>query len=74
MYADRSDKTKPVFYLEKAAKSPDVDKRLYYFLGLAYQMNYQFTDAIEAFEKFLFRFSELADLLLIIQHLKDLKH
>jgi len=52
MYADRSDKTKPVFYLEKAEKYPDVDKRLYYFLGLAYQMNYQFTDAINAFEKF----------------------
>ncbi|MBN2746647.1 MAG: PD40 domain-containing protein, partial [Bacteroidales bacterium] len=52
MYADRSDKTKPIYYLEKALKNPDVDKRLFYFLGMAYQMNYQFTDAIESFEKF----------------------
>jgi len=52
MYADRSDKSKPIFYLEKAEKSPNVDHRLYYFLGKAYQINYQFTDAITAFEKF----------------------
>jgi hypothetical protein len=52
MYADRSDKTKPIFYLEKAEKDPKVDRLLYYFLGKAYQMNYQFTSAIRAYEKF----------------------
>jgi len=52
MFSDRSDKTKPIFYLEKAANSPDIDSRLYYFLGRAYQMNYQFTDAIESYNKY----------------------
>lgn len=45
-------KEKPISYLEYAAKQPDVEKDVFFFLGKAYHMNYRFDDAIVAFNRF----------------------
>ncbi|MBK8924815.1 MAG: hypothetical protein IPM74_02650 [Crocinitomicaceae bacterium] len=39
-------------YLTYAVKGTDVDKRVYYYLGRAYHLNYQFNEAIIQYEKF----------------------
>jgi len=53
LMADKRDAEKPIKYLEVASKSPDVEKPVFYYLGLAYHYNYRFKDAINAYNQFL---------------------
>jgi len=53
LMADKRDIEKPIKYLEAAVNSPDVEKKLYYFLGLAYHYNYRFKEAINYYNRFL---------------------
>ena len=53
LMADKRDIEKPIKYLEAASNSPDVDKLVFYYLGLAYHYNYRFKDAINAYNQFL---------------------
>jgi len=46
------DKSKSIRYLRYAAKQGGVDKRVYFFLGEAYHLNYLFNDAIVEYQKF----------------------
>ena len=50
MYTE-PDPLKPLPYIEGGASSNGVNKEAYYFLGKAYQYNYRFEDAHEAFQK-----------------------
>ncbi|MBA3900515.1 MAG: PD40 domain-containing protein, partial [Bacteroidetes bacterium] len=52
IYSD-VDKEKSLKYLEIAAKSEIVEPQFYYFLAKAYQLNYRFSNAIEAYQKFI---------------------
>jgi len=52
MFSDKRDKEKPIKYLEKASKEPEMDVRVFYFLGKAYHQNYRFTDAKEAYQEY----------------------
>lgn len=52
MLFSKSDKEKPVNYLELAVKDPNIDKLAYYYLGRAYHLNYRFDDAITAYQHF----------------------
>lgn len=45
-------KEKPISYLEYAAKQPDVEKDVFFFLGKAYHVNYRFDDAISMYNRF----------------------
>jgi hypothetical protein len=51
LYAS-SDKDQALPFLEKAAKNPDVDPEVWYYLGRAYHLNYQFDQAITAYAKY----------------------
>lgn len=46
------DKSLAIPYLEKAIKIAKVDPEAFYDLGLAYQYNFRFDDAIKAYEKY----------------------
>lgn len=48
-----SDKTKAVRYLNQAVNKGVEDPMAWYYLGKAYHLNYQFKDAIKAYENFL---------------------
>ena len=48
-----SDKTKAVRYLNQAVNKGVEDPMAYYYLGKAYHLNYQFKDAIKAYESFI---------------------
>lgn len=48
-----SDKTKAVRYLNQAVNKGVEDPMAWYYLGKAYHLNYQFKDAIKAYESFL---------------------
>ena len=45
-------KAEAIPYLEKASLKSGMDVRVFYFLGRAYHLNYEFDKAINAFEKF----------------------
>lgn len=47
------DKTKAVKFLTIATSKADQDPMAWYYLGKAYHLNYQFKDAISAYEQFL---------------------
>ena len=51
LFADR-DKAKAIGYLKTASASWDRPNDVWYFLGKAYHLNYQFDEAIQAFEEF----------------------
>jgi hypothetical protein len=51
IYGD-ADKTKAVRYLNAAINKSVNDPEVYYFLGKAYHLNYQFKDAITAYENY----------------------
>jgi hypothetical protein len=51
IYSD-PDKTKAVQYLTSATKKDVKDPMAWYYLGKAYHLNYQFRDAVKAYETF----------------------
>lgn len=51
IYSD-PDKTKAVQYLTSATKKEVKDPMAWYYLGKAYHLNYQFRDAVKAYETF----------------------
>ncbi|MFO0385983.1 MAG: hypothetical protein ACK505_04345 [Flavobacteriales bacterium] len=51
IYSD-SDKTKAVQYLGAATRKGSEDPMAWYYLGKAYHLNYQFREAVKAFETF----------------------
>ncbi|MES2838214.1 MAG: hypothetical protein V4667_11865 [Bacteroidota bacterium] len=51
LYAGK-DKTKPISFLEYAAKDPSTDKEVFYHLGRAYHLNYKFGEALTNYIKF----------------------
>ena len=46
------DKSKAIYYLEKAITDPNVDSKAWYELGRAYLVNYRLDDAIKTFEAY----------------------
>ena len=52
LYGDASKKAEAIKYLRFATSKPGMDNRSWYFLGRAYHLNYQFADAIRAYEKY----------------------
>lgn len=48
LYASE-DKEKPIPFLEFAAKNPDVDKEVFFYLAKAYHLNYRFDEAIQQY-------------------------
>jgi hypothetical protein len=47
-----TEKDKGLQFLEKASKSPGVDADVWFYLGKAYHLNYQFEQAITAYNKY----------------------
>ena len=47
-----ADKSKPIPYLKKAIKNPEVDPRAYFYLGRVYHYNYLFQDALNQYKKY----------------------
>jgi epidermal growth factor receptor substrate 15 len=52
LYGDTDKKQEAIKNLRFAAGKPGVDPLCWYYLGRAYHLNYQFADAIKAYEKF----------------------
>ena len=52
LYGDASKKEEAIKYLRFASSKNGVDNSCWYFLGKAYHLNYQFADAIRAYQKF----------------------
>lgn len=52
LYGDASKKEEAIKYLRFASTKTGIDKNCWYFLGKAYHLNYQFADAIVAYQKF----------------------
>ncbi len=52
LYGDASKKAEAIKFLRFATSKPNIDNRSWYFLGRAYHLNYQFADAIRAYEKY----------------------
>ena len=52
LYGDADKKEEAVKFLKFATKKGGVDNKSWYFLGRAYHLNYQFADAIRAYEKY----------------------
>jgi hypothetical protein len=52
LYGDAEKKEEAVRYLKFASKDAGVDSKVWYFLGRAYHLNYQFADAEQAYLKF----------------------
>lgn len=46
------EKEKSIVYLVNAAKSPETEKEVFYFLGKAYHLNYQFDEAIANYNQY----------------------
>lgn len=46
------DREKAIPYLEYVTSFNDINKKAYYYLGLAYTYNYRFTEALEAFYEY----------------------
>ncbi|MCK6650409.1 MAG: hypothetical protein L6Q66_12200, partial [Bacteroidia bacterium] len=51
LYAS-DDKEKPVAFLEFAAKSPEAEKEVQFYLARAYHLNYRFDDAIKKYNEY----------------------
>lgn len=51
LYAS-DDKEKPISYLEYAAKRPEIEKEVFFYLARAYHLNYRFDDAIKEYEAY----------------------
>lgn len=51
LYAS-DDKEKPIPFLELAAKYPDVEKEVFFYLAKAYHLNYRFDDAIKQYQAY----------------------
>ncbi len=51
LYASE-DKEKPIPFLELAAKYPDVEKEVFFYLAKAYHLNYRFDDAIRQYQAY----------------------
>ena len=47
-----ADKSKPLKYLNFAASKPSVDPLVYYYLGRAYHLNYDFAKAVKLYSRF----------------------
>lgn len=52
LYGDPGKREEAIKYLKFASGKPGVDVRVWYFLGRAYHLNYQFADALGAYQKF----------------------
>src|SRR5690554_2189065 len=52
LYGDADKKEEAIKYLRYASTKYDIDNKCWYFLGRAYHLNYQFADAIRAYNKF----------------------
>ncbi|MCK5855915.1 MAG: PD40 domain-containing protein [Bacteroidales bacterium] len=52
MFSDKKDKEKPIRYIEVAANDPEMDIRVFYYLGRAYHQNYRFSEAKVAYQKY----------------------
>ncbi len=52
LYGDATKKEEAIKYLRFASTKTGIDKNCWYFLGKAYHLNYQFADAINAYQKF----------------------
>ena len=52
LYGDASQKEDAVKYLRFAASKSNVPPDVFFFLGRAYHLNYQFADAIKAYKKY----------------------
>ena len=53
LYGDADKKEEAIKYLKYASSKAGIDVKCWYFLGRAYHLNYQFADAIKAYEKFM---------------------
>jgi hypothetical protein len=52
LYGDADKKEEAVKFLKFATKKGGVDDKAWYFLGRAYHLNYQFADAVRAYETY----------------------
>ena len=52
LYGDSDKKEEAVKYLNFATKKGGVDNKAWFFLGRAYHLNYQFADAVRAYDTF----------------------
>ena len=52
LYAD-PDKAKAIPYLHRVTSNLNADKKSNYYMGVAYHRNYQFNNAISAYQKYL---------------------
>ncbi len=52
LYGDADKKEEAIKFLRYASTKTGIDSRCWYFLGRAYHLNYQFADAIVAYQKF----------------------
>jgi hypothetical protein len=52
LYGDADKKEEAVKFLKFATKKGGVDDKAWYFLGRAYHLNYQFADAVRAYEAY----------------------
>ena len=52
IYASK-DKSLSIQWLEKATQAPNAELNYFYYLGLAYHLNYRFNDAIDTYTSFL---------------------
>ncbi|MEI6576923.1 MAG: hypothetical protein WCO63_12170 [Bacteroidota bacterium] len=52
LQGDRRDLERPLRFLEKAVKEPGIEPEAYFYLGMAYQYNYRFSDAIGQFNTY----------------------
>lgn len=52
LYGDADKKEEAIKYLRYASTKYDIDNKCWYFMGRAYHLNYQFADAIHAYNKF----------------------
>ena len=53
VHGSGDEKLKSIAFLKKSVRNPSIDKRAYYFLGKAYQLNFQFDQALKQYQKFL---------------------
>ncbi|MCB0397012.1 MAG: PD40 domain-containing protein [Flavobacteriales bacterium] len=73
-YLFSSNRVASIPYLEKAYKlNPEIDPRIHYYLGWAYQLNLAFDDAITEFRKYQSQLSsDEPDLLkLVVKHVEE---
>lgn len=52
LYGDADKKEEAIKFLRYASTKTGIDNKCWYFLGRAYHLNYQFADALQAYNKF----------------------